>query len=87
MLELRGKIAECYVECFNRMFYVIFKDTTSGDIDNIENIMKDSYDEWVSGDNTEIIDIPCEEYILSTLSAYKHNIVGVIYEDDEDENN
>lgn len=82
-----GRVAECYVECFERMLYVIFKDITSGDIDNIENIMKDSYDEWASGDNENILDICCEEYILSTLNAYKDKIVAVIYEDDKDENN
>jgi hypothetical protein len=82
-----GKVAECYVECFNRMLYVIFKDTTSGDIDDIENIMEDSYDEWASGDNEKIIDICCEEYILGTLNVYKDKIVAVIYEGDEDEDN
>lgn len=95
MLELKnvsldlhnGRVAECYVECFERMLYVIFKDTTSGDINNIEKIMKNSYDEWASGDNGALINICCEEYILSTLNAYKDKIVAVIYEDDENEDN
>lgn len=84
-----GRIAECWVNCFERMFRVIFNNVTSGDIQDIERIMEESYEEWAAGDNMEIVDIPCEEYILSTLNAYKNNIVAVIYddEDDEDEDN
>ena len=54
---------------------------------DIVQTMKDSYDECASGDNEEIIDICCEEYILSTLNAYKDKIVAVIYENDKDEDN
>ena len=78
-----GRIAECWINCFERMFRILFKDSTSGDIQDIERIMEESYEEWAAGDNMEIVDIPCEEYILSTLNAYKHNIVAVIYDNDE----
>lgn len=85
MIEINGKVAECYVECFDRMFYLVFKDVSGKDIQDIEHIMKNSYEEWASGDNEEIIDICCEEYILSTLNAYKDKIVAVIYESEDDE--
>lgn len=82
-----GRIAECWVNCFERMFRVIFNNVTSGDIQDIERIMEESYEEWAAGDNEDIIDICCEEYILSTLVAYKDKIVAVIYEDDEYDDN
>lgn len=86
MLELRGKIAECYVECFERMFYVVFKsDLKESEVEEIEKKMLESYNEWASGDNENILDICCEEYILSTLENYKDKIIAVIYEDDKDE--
>ena len=86
MLELRGKVAECYVECFDRMFYVLFKsDVTKKEIEEIEKKMLESYDEWASGENEEILDICCEEYILSTIENYKDKMLAVIYGDDENE--
>ena len=86
MLELRCKVAECYVECFDRMFYVLFKsDVTKKEIEEIEKKMLESYDEWASGENEEILDICCEEYILSTIENYKDKMLAVIYGDDENE--
>ena len=86
MLELRGKVAECYVECFDRMFYVLLKsDVTKKEIEEIEKKMLESYNEWASGENEEILDICCEEYILSTIENYKDKMLAVIYGDDEDE--
>ena len=86
MLELRGKIAECYIECFCRMFYVVFKSELKEDeIEEIEKKMLESYNEWASGDNENILDICCEEYILSTLENYKDKMLAVIYEDIDEE--
>lgn len=85
MIEINGKVAECYVECFDRMFYLVFKDVSGKDIQEIEHIMKNSYEEWASGDDLAIIDTPCEEYIKSTLKAYKDKIIAVIYEDNDEE--
>lgn len=85
MIEINGKVAECYVECFDRMFYLVFKDVSGKDIQEIEHIMKNSYEEWASGDDLAIIDTPCEEYIKSTLKTYKDKIIAVIYEDNDEE--
>lgn len=77
------KKAECWINCFDRMLTVLFKNVSDDEISIIEDLMEKNYFRWHDGET----DMCCEEYILEELTeCYKEKIVAVIYEEeDEDE--
>ena len=81
--EFGTKKAECYIECFERMFTILFKDITETEIELLESLMEKNYYRWHDGETF----MCCEEYILEEIpQSYKDKIVAVIYEEEEEEN-
>lgn len=83
-VELKNgvKAAECWINCFDRMLTVLFKDVSNEEICIIEDLMEMNYFRWHDGDS----DMGCEEYILEELTGcYQDKIVAIIYDNDEEE--
>ena len=82
-IELRNNatVAECWINCFDRMLTVLFKDVSNDEINIIEDLMEKNYFKWHNGETP----MCCEEYILEELpKCYKDKIVAIIYDDDEE---
>lgn len=77
------KKAQCWINCFDRMLTILFRDLEDEDIDEVEKLMEENYFKW----NEDFEGMCCEEFILEKLpKRYKNKIVAVIYEsEDEDD--
>lgn len=72
--------ADCWINCFERMLTILFKEVGYLDIGKIEDIMEDKYYEWNEDDKG----MCCEEYIIDNLpNEYKEKIVAVIYDNED----
>ena len=75
------KKAQCWINCFDRMLTILFRDLEDEDIDEVEKIMEENYFKWNEDDNG----MCCEEFILEKLpKRYKNKIVAVIYESEDE---
>lgn len=76
------KKAQCWINCFDRMLTILFRDLEDEDIDEVEKLMEENYFKW----NEDFEGMCCEEFILEKLpKRYKNKIVAVIYESEDED--